>query len=125
MTNNEVPPSQTPGISTNPDEAGNANLIYILYLLVFAGGITGIIGVVMAYLAKDTEKDWLRSHYINQINIFWKGLLYMVVSVILCVVLIGFILIFISTLWYIVRTVKGMQAVTRSEPVADPGRWGF
>lgn len=125
MTNSEVPPSQSTGISTNPDDAGNANLIYILYLLVFAGGITGIIGVVMAYLAKDTKSDWLRSHYINQINIFWKGLLYMTVSVILCVVLIGFVLIFVSTLWYIIRVVKGMQTLTRGEAITDPGRWGF
>ncbi len=125
MTNNDVTPSQTPGISTNPNEAGNANLIYILYLVAFAAGITGIVGVVMAYLAKDTAPEWLRTHYSNQINIFWKGLLYILVSLILCVVLIGFVLIFVSTLWYIVRIVKGMQALTRNEPVAEPSRWGF
>ncbi len=125
MSNNEITPGQTPGISTNPNEAGNANLIYILYLVAFAAGITGIVGVVMAYVAKDTSEDWLRSHYHNQINIFWKGLLYMVVSLIVCVVLIGFVLIFVSTLWYIIRIVKGMQALTRGEAIAEPGRWGF
>ena len=46
-------PQQTPGggptISTNPGEAGNANLIYILYLAgLVTGGVAVLIGVIMA-----------------------------------------------------------------------------
>lgn len=120
-----TPPPAVPGVSTNPSDAGNANLIYILYLIAFAAGITALVGVIMAYVARDDAPEWLRSHYHNQINIFWKGLLYTVVSLILCVVLIGFVLIFISVIWYVIRIVKGMQALTRSEGIEDPGRWGF
>ena len=112
-------------ISTNPSERGNANLIYILYLVGIAAGITAVVGVVMAYMAKDDAPDWLRSHYRNQIHIFWKAILYSIVAALLCIVLIGFILIPLVLLWYIIRVVKGMQALSREAPVADPASWGL
>lgn len=112
-------------VSTNPKEAGNANLIYILYLAAVVAGITAIVGVIMAYVAKDDTPDWLRSHYNNQINIFWKGLLYSIVSAILCVVLIGFLLLLLTLIWYVVRIVKGMQALAKGEAIENPASWGF
>lgn len=112
-------------ISTNPKEAGNANLIYLLYLVGIAAGITAVVGVVMAYLAREEAPDWLKSHYRNQINIFWKALLYAVVGGMLTIVVIGFLILLAALIWYIVRVVKGMQALARAEAVADPASWGF
>ena len=124
MSEQQPTPSE-PAISTNPSEKGNANLIYILYLVGVVVGITPIVGVIMAYMAKSEAPDWLISHYNNQINIFWKVLLYGVISCVLMLVLIGVVLIFVVLIWYIVRTVKGMQALSKGEPIANPGSWGF
>ncbi len=112
-------------ISTNPHESGNANLIYILYLVAIAAGVTAIVGVVMAYVSKEDAPSWLKSHYHNQINIFWKGLLYSMISGVLCFVLIGFLLLLVAFVWYIVRVVKGMQALSKGEPISNPSSWGF
>ena len=125
MSDSQSTPPQEPAISTNPKESGNANLIYILYLVAFVVGITSIVGVVMAYMAKAEAPDWLKTHYNNQINIFWKGLLYGIVSCVLMVVLIGFVLIIVTLIWYIVRIVKGMQALSKGEAIENPGSWGF
>ncbi len=125
MSESQPTPSQEPPISTNPSERGNANLIYILYLVAFVVGVTSIVGVVMAYMAKDEAPDWLKSHYYNQINIFWKGLLYGLISCVLMIVLIGFVLIVLVLIWYIVRVVKGMQALSKGEPIENPGSWGL
>ncbi len=114
-----------PVISTDPKQAGNANLIYILYLVASVVGVTAIVGVVMAYMAKDDAPDWLRSHYHNQINIFWKGLLYMAVGAVLSLVLIGFLIILAAFIWYIIRIVKGMQTLAKGEPYPNPSGWGF
>ncbi len=119
------PPPSKPAISTNPSEPGNANLIYILYLAAAIVGVTAIVGVVMAYMAKDEAPDWLKSHYYNQINIFWKGLLYSLIGAVLSVVLIGFLIILAAFIWYIVRVVKGMQTLSRGEPYPNPSSWGF
>ncbi|MEO1250968.1 MAG: DUF4870 domain-containing protein [Pseudomonadota bacterium] len=118
-------PTSEPTISTNPSESGNANLIYILYLVGLAAGITAIIGVVMAYMAKNDAPDWLKSHYHNQINIFWKAIVLSIVGALLAVVLIGFLILIYALIWYIVRVVKGLQAVGRREAIAAPSSWGF
>ena len=113
-------------ISTDPSKKGNANLIYILYLAGFVtGGITAIIGLVMAYMAKSDAPDMLVSHYNNQINIFWKAFLYAIVGAITTFILIGFLIILFALIWQIVRIVKGMQALSKDEAIANPGSWGF
>ncbi|MEM1151432.1 MAG: DUF4870 domain-containing protein [Pseudomonadota bacterium] len=112
-------------ISVDPNTQGNANLIYILYLVSIVVGITGLVGVIMAYIGKDGASDLLISHYNNQINIFWKGLLYGLIGLVLSLVVIGILVLFAALIWYIVRCVKGMQSLSRGEPIANPGSWGF
>jgi len=112
-------------ISVDPNTQGNANLIYILYLVSIAVGLTALVGVIMAYIGKDGASPTLNSHYDNQINIFWKGLLYSLIGLVLTFVIIGIVVLLATLIWYIVRCVKGMQAQSRGEPVPNPGSWGF
>ena len=112
-------------ISTNPSERGNANLIYILYLVGIAVGITAVVGVVMAYMAQEEAPAWLKSHYRNQINIFWKVIAYSLLGLLLTIVLIGFLVLLATAIWYIVRVVKGMQTLAKGEPIANPSSWGL
>ncbi|WP_425409047.1 DUF4870 family protein [Hyphococcus sp.] len=123
----ETPAPQKGGshISTNPNESGNANLIYILYLSAVVLGVTAIVGVIIAYVSKDQAPEWLQSHYRNQIHIFWKGLLYMLIGCVLMIVLIGFVILLVAFIWYVVRIVKGMQALSKNEPYPNPQSWGF
>jgi len=110
-------------ISTRPDAYGTANLIYILYLVGIVVGVTTLIGVVMAYLGRGKGDATLDNHYTHQINIFWKALLYSVLGVLLSVVLIGFLILLFALVWYIVRCVKGIQALAAQRPVENPRSW--
>ena len=113
---------------TAVDQTGStetAKIIYILYLIGIAVGITAIVGVVMAYVNKDTAPEWLKSHYHFQIRTFWISLLYGIVSAILCFILIGFVLMFVVLIWWIVRCVKGLKAIEQRQPIADVMTWGF
>ena len=126
MSEQQPAPDGGPSISTNPGDGGNANLIYILYLAgLLTGGLTALIGVIMAYMAKDAAPDWLKSHYRNQIHIFWKGLVYVIAGSLLALVLVGFLILLFALIWYIVRIVKGMQAVSKGEAYPNPSSWGF
>ena len=49
-------------------------VVYVLYLLGFAGGITAFIGFVMAYALKGRASERMRSHYVFQIRTVWIGL---------------------------------------------------
>jgi uncharacterized membrane protein len=76
-------------ISLDPAAKGSANLVYILYLAGLLVLITPVIGVIMAYSAREHAPGWLQTHYTNQINVFWKGVLYAVVSAALSAIAIG------------------------------------
>ncbi|MXZ09042.1 MAG: hypothetical protein F4Y79_06295, partial [Gemmatimonadetes bacterium] len=51
--------------------SGTAKIVYILYLAELVVGITGLIGVIMAYVNRSDAPEWLASHYRFQIRTFW------------------------------------------------------
>jgi uncharacterized membrane protein len=101
----------------------NALVIYILYLASFVIGITGIIGIVLAYINRGKAGGFVESHYTFLIRTFWLGLLYAVISVALMMLVIGFLLMFVVAVWFIARCILGLQALQRGEPVKNPQSW--
>lgn len=102
---------------------GNVQLIYILYLASIVVGITGIIGLVMAYLSKDQAPDWLKTHYNFLIRTFWIGFLFSCIGLLLMIVIIGWFLLLATVVWFIIRCVKGLTLLGRNEPVANYQTW--
>ncbi len=107
------------------EETGQAKVIYVLYLAGFIVGVTPLIGVVMAYLAKGEAPEWLDTHYRYQIRTFWIAFLYTFVSVLLTVILIGILGLLATAVWLIVRCIKGFQALDRGEPIENVATWMF
>jgi uncharacterized membrane protein len=105
--------------------ASTAKLVYILYLVGLIFGITGVIGVVLAYVNKADAPEWLQSHYRFQIRTFWMGLVYLIVGSILLLVLVGWLVYLFWVIWLIVRCVKGLKALEQQQPVADETSWMF
>jgi len=105
--------------------AGNAKIVYILYLVSLVVGITSIIGVVMAYMYKAEAADWVRDHYRWQIRTFWIGLLYSFVGFLLLFFGIGFLLLIAVAVWFIIRCIKGFQCLEKRQPLPDSGSWLF
>ncbi len=120
----------TPSAEDRPDdprssEHGLVNIVYILYLAGLIFGVTGLIGVVIAYVNRRDEPEWLRSHYDFQIRTFWIGLLYLVISSLLTLILIGWLLILLWVIWLIIRCARGMKHLARGEPCPFPDSWLF
>lgn len=109
----------------DPNLPRMAKLVYALYLVGLVFGITGIIGVVIAYVHRDEAPDWLREHFRFQIRTFWIGALYLFVGVLLLVVLIGYLVILFWCVWLIIRCVKGMKALDEQRAPDDIEAWGF
>jgi len=112
-------------VTEQPGNTGMVTVIYVLYLLALVSGVTAVIGVVMAYIYRDEAPAWLRTHYELQIRTFWIGILYAIISSILCMVLIGFLLLFVLAIWLIIRCVKGIRYVDQRQPYPDYRSWGF
>ncbi len=110
---------------TTKQADGTAKIIYILYLVGVVFGITGIIGVVMAYINRGDAEDWLKSHYQFQIRTFWIGAIYLVIGTLLAVVLIGYLVILFWVVWLIIRCIKGMKSLDQRQPHPNPTSWMF
>jgi uncharacterized membrane protein len=112
-------------VENSPAKKGAAKIVYILYLVSLLFGITGIIGVVMAYINKDDAPEWLQTHYQFQIRTFWIGALFIFLGSILSVILIGWFLLLFWVVWLIVRSVKGMKALDEEKAIDNPTSWFF
>ena len=123
MTN--TPPPATPRQTDRWLEPGptNALVIYILYLAGLVIGISGLVGLVIAYINRGKAGGFVETHYTWQIRTFWIGLLYAVVSIVLMLFAIGFVLAFAVAVWFIVRCIIGIQALQRGEPIKNPQSW--
>ncbi len=106
----------------------NVMLIYVLYLLGLVpafGAVPIIVGFIMAVLNRTSGGEVWASHYEYQFRTAAIGLLFLVVSGILVFVVIGVIGIILTAVWWIVRAVKGLQAASRREAIADPKSYSW
>lgn len=105
-------------------DTGMVVIVYWLYLAGFlTGGITSVIGVIMAYVSQGDAPPWLRTHYRFQIRPFWLLFLFTVISGLLTVIFIGILTGLLASIWFIVRCVKGMAWAQAGQEVPDPASW--
>lgn len=125
MAQEETPPPPQQRDTDRWLEPGKTNLqvIYVLYLAGFVIGITPLIGVVLAYVNRGKSAPWIETHYTWAIRTFWIGLLYALVSALLMFVVIGVLLMLATAVWFILRMIFGLQALSRDEPMKNPESW--
>lgn len=119
------PEPSTPRKTDSWLEPGSTNVmvIYILYLAGLVIGISGLVGIVLAYVNRGKAGGYIETHYTWLIRTFWIGLLYAVISMVLMMVMIGFVLMLAVAVWFIVRCIIGLQALGRNEPIKNPESW--
>ncbi|AZG72792.1 DUF4870 family protein [Shewanella livingstonensis] len=108
-----------------PATKDQAKIVYLLYMVGLLFGITGIIGVVMAYINKGDAPEWLKTHYQFQIRTFWIGAIYIFLGSILSLVIIGWFVLLFWAVWLIIRSLKGMKALELEKPIENPTGWLF
>ena len=107
-------------------QRGRIQLVYLLYLASMLLGLPVLIGVVLAYFWRTESNPSGYSHFRFQIRTFWLSLLASILcSPFLLIPLLGAIPYLIIGLWFLIRTVRGLLAAGRDEPIRNPGRWGF
>ena len=100
-----------------------AKVIYFLFIVSTIVGITGIIGLIMAYVFKDDAEDWLQTHYRFQIRTFWIGLLYLLIGSMTITVIFGYLVLLFTFFWLIIRCAKGLKQLEKNQPVKNLESW--
>lgn len=102
-----------------------AKVIYILLIVSTLVWLTGIIGLIMAYVFKDESSDWLQTHYRFQIRTFWIGLLYVALGFITLSINVGYFILLFTFVWMIVRCTKGLKQLENKQAVNNLESWFF
>ena len=110
--------------SPEPVDTTLPMVIYALYLAsIITGGLTALVGVVIAYVYRDKGPEWLDQHYRYQVRTFWIGLLYFCVSGVLMFVLVGFVLWLVAVVWLVIRCVKGFKGLQEKRSPENVDTW--
>ena len=108
-----------------PGTSGQARLIYwgLLLGLVLPG--VNVVAAGFAWHARAWGDELVRSHHANQISIFWRSVVYVLIGLALTWFLLGVLLIMAAIIWYILRVLKGLKALSAGLPPENPQSWLF
>jgi len=95
----------------------------------FVSGLPSIVAVIINYVKRDAVRDtWLDSHFRWQIRTFWFALLWIIISTLTAITIVGipfaFVMVGLAGLWVLYRIARGWinlsnrQAMPVPEPVA-------
>ena len=112
-------------------------VVYGLYLLGIANGLTIILGLILAYAQRGEAGARMRSHYTFLIRTCWLWLAWaviagalMLVGAPLSLILIGLPLFGLGLLilglvhiWFALRAIVGVIYLARDEPYPRPNSW--
>ena len=105
--------------SSTIDDSKNLNITYILYGLCLFTGIAGIAGLILAYICKPS------AHRQFLIRTFWFTLLFCFIAALLSFVFIGFLLMPVIFIWYLVRIISGWKSLNGGKELQYPKSLGF
>lgn len=124
MSENNNPPVVEKSSKSADESILIAKIVYGLYIAsVIIPGLTGLIGVIMAYIYYGDGPEWLDTHFKYQIRSFWIYCCYFSVSLILTMFLIGFPLLLLTSVWSVIRAAKGLKSALKSEPIYNVETW--
>ena len=117
----------------DPDEGrAAAAVVWLLYLLAIpSANILAVVGVIVAYVARDGSSPWARRHFDTQISLFWSTIVWFILltvliiaSGILSLIIIGIpfliaagLAMLVLFIWFTVKSVIGLiNVVQRRQP---------
>ena len=129
-----IPPA--PAAAPSEDRTMPA-VVYGLYLLGLANGLTILIGLIIAYANRAGASPMMASHYTFQIRTFWLAIGWFVIGGVmvlfgipLSIVLIGIPAVMLGVfimgavgVWFAVRCVLGVIYLARGEAYPRPNNW--
>jgi uncharacterized membrane protein len=117
-------PPPTPEAATSGFDFNRPTIVSLLYLSSVVLGVTALVGLVLAYVWKgEAHAEWESSHYEYLIRTFWLALVGAMVSLLLMIVLVGFVLIVAVGALVVVRCVLSLVNAQKHQPMPSPQTW--
>lgn len=112
-------------------------VVYALYLLGLANGLTVFVGLILAYANRGRAGPLAHSHYTFLIRTCWLWLAWVLIGVLLIAVGaplslilvglpifgLGWLIVGLVHVWFAVRAIVGVIHLARDEPYPRPYSW--
>lgn len=109
-----------------------AAIVWLLYLLsIPSAGVLAVLGLVVAYALRGGAHGWTRTHFDQQVRIFWQSFWWHILPwVVVCVLafalhwvaifafFVPLLISFILLVWFTVKSVFGLIRLIKAEPAA-------
>lgn len=107
--------------SGSPEDRNTLLLSYILHGLgALSSGLFAVAGVIVSHIKTgETSNDFIRSHHSWLTRTFWWALLWFVIGWATTVIGLGFVILGITTIWYIYRVIRGAINFAENRPMPD------
>ena len=125
-----------PSMIAQSDDKTMPIVVYALFLAgYFTGGLSPIVGVIVAYVSKGSAQPLSASHFDFQIRTFWLSIAGGVLATVLFFMgaimvhaspvfalfsVIGCLVMLVQTVWFIIRCIVGLVRVMQDQPSPDP-----
>ena len=101
------------------------NYVFIAYVTYAVGLLilfTPVVGVIMAYVKRDEAQGSIYASHIDYlIKTFWVSLVGTVLGTFTTLILIGWLILLVTAIWFIYRVVIGLIKLNEDKPVSTPG----
>ena len=101
------------------------NYVFIAYVTYAVGLLilfTPVVGVIMAYVKRDEAQGSIYPSHIDYlIKTFWVSLVGTVLGTFTTLILIGWLILLVTAIWFIYRVVIGLIKLNEDKPVSTQG----
>ena len=101
------------------------NYVFIAYVTYAVGLLilfTPVVGVIMAYVKRDEAQGSIYASHIDYlIKTFWVSLVGTVLGTFTILILIGWLILLVTAIWFIYRVVIGLIKLNEDKPVPTQG----
>jgi len=112
-------------------------VVYALYLIGVANGLTVLLGLVLAYMNRDRAGPVARSHYTFLIRTFWLWFVWLLIAATLILwgglfsliliglpfLALGWVILGLVHVWFALRSIVGVVYLARDEAYPRPLSW--
>ena len=101
------------------------NYVFIAYVTYAVGLLilfTPVVGVIMAYVKRDEAQGSIYASHVDYlIKTFWVSLVGTVLGTFTTLILIGWLILLVTAIWFIYRVVIGLIKLNEDKPVSTQG----
>lgn len=122
---NNTESSNTAANVANTSNSEVKNYVFIAYVTYALGLLilfTPVIGVILAFIKRDEAQGGIYASHIDWlIKTFWVSLIGLLLGRLTILILIGWLILLVTAIWFIYRVVIGLIKLNEDKPVSTQG----